>query len=64
MDVAIALRVGDIDADLKSKGLVLPLPDIIIAGTALELGYAVATFNLKDFKRIPGLQIAEPNTRA
>jgi predicted nucleic acid-binding protein len=63
MDLAIALRVGDIDADLKSQGQGLPLPDIIIASTALELGYAVATFNLKDFKRIPGLQIAEPKAR-
>lgn len=60
MDIAIALRVGDIDADLKSRGLGLLLPDLIIAATALELGYSVATYNLKDFQRIPGLQIVKP----
>jgi predicted nucleic acid-binding protein len=60
MDVAIALRVGDLDAYLKANGQTLLIPDIIIAATALELGYSVATLNDKDFSRIPGLHIATP----
>jgi predicted nucleic acid-binding protein len=35
------------------------LGDLIIGATALELGYAVATSNLRDFQRIPGLRIVQ-----
>jgi tRNA(fMet)-specific endonuclease VapC len=63
MDIAIALRVGSVDADLKRNGQSLLLADLIIASTALELGYSIATLNLKDFERIPGLRIAQPSTQ-
>jgi len=50
----IVARIG---AEQASKGIVLPLADLIIGACALELGYAVGTVNLRDFKRIPGLTV-------
>jgi len=52
--VPVALRVGQIDGENQAKGLRLPLTDLLIGVTALELGYAVATANLRHFQRIPG----------
>ena len=37
----------------------LPLADLIIGATAVELGYAVATSNLRHFNRIPGLRVVQ-----
>ena len=53
--VSLALRVGQIDGDNQAKGIRLPLSDLLIGVTALELGYSVATGNLRHFKMIPGL---------
>ncbi len=50
----IVARIG---AEQASKGIVLPLADLIIGVCALELGYAVGTVNLRDFRRIPGLTV-------
>jgi len=55
--VPIALRVGQIDGDNQAKGLRIPLADLIIEVTALELGYGVATGNLRHFQQIPGLSV-------
>jgi predicted nucleic acid-binding protein len=46
---AIALRVGQIDGSSQAKGIRLPLADLLIGVTALELSYAVATGNLRHF---------------
>jgi predicted nucleic acid-binding protein len=35
----------------------LPLSDLLIGVTALDLGYSVATANLRHFQMIPGLKI-------
>ena len=53
----IALRVGQMDGASQAKGICLPLADLLIGVTALELGYAVATGNLRHFKQIPGLTV-------
>jgi hypothetical protein len=37
----------------------LPLADLLIGVTALELGYTVATGNLRHFQRIPGLAVMQ-----
>jgi predicted nucleic acid-binding protein len=55
--VPIALRVGQIDGDNQAKGIRLPLADLVIGVTALELGYGLATGNLRHFQRIPGLSV-------
>lgn len=57
--VSIALRTGQIDGENQAKGIRLPLSDLLIGVTALELGYSVATGNLRHFQMIPGLSVAQ-----
>ena len=57
--VPVALRVGQIDGENQAKGVRLALADLLIGGTALELGYQVATANLRHFQMIPGLSIMQ-----
>ena len=54
---AIALSTGQLDGASQAKGIRLPLTDLLIGVTALELGYDVATANLRHFGLIPGLTI-------
>jgi tRNA(fMet)-specific endonuclease VapC len=55
--VPVALRAGQIDGENQAKGLRMPLSDLLIGVTALELSYSVATANLRHFQLIPGLKI-------
>lgn len=57
--VPIALRAGQIDGENQAKGVQLPLADLLIGLTALELSYSVATGNLRHFQRIPGLSVMQ-----
>ena len=57
--VPVALRVGQIDGENQAKGVRLPLADLLIGVTALELGYTVATGNLRHLQRIPGLSVMQ-----
>jgi predicted nucleic acid-binding protein len=36
--------------------------DVMIAATAIEHGFPVATFNLKHFQSVPGLTVIDPST--
>ena len=45
---------GKIDAEAKSQGIIIPFADLLIGASALELGYAVGTANLRHFRLIPG----------
>ena len=54
---AIALRAGQIDGESQARGARLPLSDLLIGVTALELGYAVMTANVRHFQMIPGLNV-------
>jgi predicted nucleic acid-binding protein len=56
---SLALRVGQIDGDNQAKDIRLPLSDLLIGVTALELGYSVATSNLRHFQMIPGLSVVQ-----
>jgi tRNA(fMet)-specific endonuclease VapC len=55
--VSIALRAGQIDGESQAKGVRLPLSDLLIGVTALELDYSVCTGNLRHFQRITGLSV-------
>lgn len=55
--IPIALRVGQMDGESTAKGIRVALPDLVIGVTALDLGYKVATANLRHFQMIPGLRI-------
>lgn len=55
--VPIAIHTGRIDGENQARGVRLPLSDLLIGVTALELGYSVATANLRHFQMIPGLSV-------
>jgi predicted nucleic acid-binding protein len=40
----------------RQKACGFPLADLLIGVTALELGYSVATDNLRHFQKIPGFR--------
>jgi len=55
--VAIALRAGQIDGESQARGVRIPLSDLLIGATALELGYGVGTANVRHFQLVPGLPV-------
>lgn len=55
--VPIALRAGQIDGESAVKGIRIALSDLLIGVTALELGYRVATGNLRHFRPTPRLTV-------
>jgi predicted nucleic acid-binding protein len=57
--VPIALRAGKIDGQLQAGGKRVALADLLIGATALELGYSVATANIRDFAILPSLIIEQ-----
>ncbi len=44
------------------KIIKIKLPDAIIAATALEHNMHLVTHNIKDFKKVPGLEVINSNT--
>jgi len=56
---SLALRAGQIDGENQAKGIRLPLSDLLIGVTALELGYSVGTGNIRHFQMIPGLSVVQ-----
>jgi predicted nucleic acid-binding protein len=57
--VPIAIRAGQIDAQGQARGVRIALSDLLIGVSALELGYAVGTANLRHFQLIPGLKLIQ-----
>jgi predicted nucleic acid-binding protein len=55
--IAMALRAGQLDGENTANGIRLALADLLIGVTALELGYGVATSNLRHFRLIPHLNV-------
>lgn len=55
--VAIAWRAGLLDGQTQARGIRIPLPDLLIGVTALDLGYAVGTSNPRHFESVPGLEV-------
>jgi predicted nucleic acid-binding protein len=55
--VPVALRAGQIDGENTAQGVRVALADLLIGVTALELGYRVATANVRHFQMVPGLGI-------
>lgn len=55
--VPIALGAGQIDGHSQAKGVRIPLSDLLIGASALELGYGVGTANVRHFQLIPGLNV-------
>lgn len=59
VSVSIALRTGKLDGENQARGIKVPLPDLLIGVTALELGYSVGTANIRHLKQIPGLTLVQ-----
>ncbi len=48
---------GQIDAQSRMKGKVVPTVDLYIGALAIELQFSVVTANVRHFKLIPGLKV-------
>lgn len=57
--IPIALRAGQLDGQSQAKGVRIPLSDLLIGVSAIELGYAVGTANVRHFRLIPGLNVVQ-----
>jgi predicted nucleic acid-binding protein len=53
----VALRAGLIDGENQARGIRIPLSDLLIGVTALELGFSVAMANVRHFRLVPGLSV-------
>ena len=52
-----AFLAGRIDGEQRAIGVTIPSLGLLIGATALEIGYAVVTANLRHFQLIPGLEV-------
>jgi tRNA(fMet)-specific endonuclease VapC len=48
---------GRLRGEAAAIGASLPSADSLIAATALEVDYSIVTLNVKDFTRVPGLNV-------
>ena len=55
----IARLAGRMEGQQEALGVQFAFEDLLIGATALHLSYDLATLNLRDFKRIPGLSIIQ-----
>jgi predicted nucleic acid-binding protein len=55
--VETARMVGRIEGQQAAQGIVIAFEDLVIGVTALQLGFDVATTNVRHFRLIPGLSI-------
>ena len=53
----VARHFARIRGELRQQRVTVPMPDLLIAATAVEHDLALVTRNLRDFKRIPGLKL-------
>ena len=51
--------VGKIKGQQEAKGIRISFEDLLIGATALHLGYSVVTHNVRHFRSIPGLSVAQ-----
>lgn len=58
-DEAAAAKAAEVRAHLESIGKVSGPYDMLLAGHALSQGLSVATSNVSEFSRIPGLRIED-----
>ena len=60
-DLHVARAHARLAADLLGKGLSTGPHDLLIAATAVTLGYDLLTDNTRDFANIPGLVVRQPD---
>ena len=58
--VETAKLAGRIEGDQAARGVAVAFEDLLIAATALQLGFGVATGNVRHFEVVPGLKVVKP----
>ncbi len=58
-DLEAARRHAALWALLETSGSIIGPHDLLIAATALEYDYSVATLNAAEFQRVPALRLAD-----
>ena len=56
-DAADARRAGEVRASLRSAGTPIGSYDVLIAGQALARNLVLITNNVREFRRVPGLNV-------
>lgn len=59
LDLASALRAGEVASTLQSNGTGIGFADCMQAGICLRYGLPLATRNRKHFERVDGLQLVD-----
>ena len=60
-DLGIARVHALLWSQLTSEGRVIGAHDMLIAATAVALGWSVLTDNVREFGRVPGLDVRRPD---
>ena len=59
-DIRVARTHARIWTQLASIGQTIGAHDLLIAATALAYGYCVLTDNVREFRKVPGLEVRQP----
>ena len=57
--IETARLAGRIEGDQAARGVSIAFEDLLIAATALQLGFGVATGNVRHFQAVPGLTVVQ-----
>ncbi len=57
--VETAKLAGRIEGERAEQGVSIAFEDLLIAATALQLGFGVATGNIRHFQNVPGLNVIQ-----
>ena len=60
VDLRVARLHAQIWSHLLDSGQVIGAHDMLIAATAVAHGYSVLTDNVREFQRVPGLEVRRP----
>lgn len=58
-EASAAHRTGELRQHLREQGTPIGHMDLLIAGHALSVGATVVTNNLREFGRVPGLEVED-----
>ena len=61
IDLVVARVHAEIWSQLRDEGHSIGAHDMLIAATAVAHGYAVLTDNVREFRRVPGLEVRQPD---
>jgi predicted nucleic acid-binding protein len=59
-DITVARTHAELWATMETSGQRIGSLDMIIAATAINLGFGILTLNARDFSRVPGLNVIQP----